>query len=190
LGARRPFFRFDVEEGQQRILDESARSLDGRALFVYAAPVFGESSRLFHLQRIGGLVEHSTFPDVRVLTGHRAWYYNEPGANGVVNQDFEPVAGQTLEQRVAALLADAAETPLGTPSENLQRLAESLRTTVVEAGTDEVSPRTAYLADDWRAIDSYAEQYDLPGAARAFMQVTAFVNRMNLQWLVVGSLAA
>ena len=185
LGSARPFYRFDVDAEQQRVLDAAAGALTGRALFVYAAPVFSESAKLFLLQQQGQLVENSTFPDIRTLSGHRAWYYNEPGATGVVNQDYEFSEAPPFTERVTALISSVADGATTPESENLMSLSRSLQSSMLQLDPDTGSVRTAYLIGDWRSIARYAERYDLPPAGRAFLEVHAFARRLNMEWFAV-----
>jgi hypothetical protein len=191
LGSSRPFYRFVVDSTQQQALSTAATALANRALFTYAAPVFFESRRLFFLQQIGQLVENSTFPDVRTLVGHHAWYYNSPGSTGVVNQDFERVESPSLLERIALLRRESGvDERERTASDNLVDLAAALRRAASDVGETVASARGAYLADDWRDIDRFAEQNELPQASRAFLEVDAFTRRFGVEWLVIADGAA
>jgi hypothetical protein len=185
LGTRRPYFRFSLSTDQQKTLEAAARRASGKALFIYAAPVFGKSRELFLNMGAGTLVQNSTFPDVLSLKGHGAWYYNEPGAHGVPNPDFEAVRLPTFEQQLTRLVAE-----LGPPEEvvspgaALQTLRDQLQDAVREAEAT-AEPRGAFLLDEWRDLDVFATRVDLPPAVVSFLAVDAFAAHFNLLWLTV-----
>ena len=187
LGTNRPFFRIDIDDAQQATLDRAAAALAGRALFIYAAPVFGTARELFSLMMQGRLVENSTFPGVGALSGHRAWYYSEPGAVGLANPDYERIELPSLADRVRDLRRESGRTELGAaPSDQLASLSRAIRGAVQGAfETAEADPRAAYLAQDWQDIASYTERFEVPPAGRAFLEVMAFGHRYNLEWFTV-----
>jgi hypothetical protein len=167
------------------LLHQSATALENRAVFVYAAPVFAEARKLFHLQLSGKLPENSTFPEVRALTGHKSWYYNQSGATGIVNQDFDFVQGPSLAERILSLKQDHAEIEDVSPSQHLSSLASDLRDVALDQPYEGSAVRSAYIATDLQNIESYAERYEVPAAGRDFLRVTAITRRLNLEWYVV-----
>ncbi len=86
---RVPYFKFPTTTDQQSVLEAAAKKLKRRALFTYAAPVFHKSQDLFRHMTLGTVAGNSSFPDVMSLAGHGAWYYNQPGAVGLANPDFD-----------------------------------------------------------------------------------------------------
>jgi hypothetical protein len=187
LGSRTPYFKMTLVSDQQRTLEASAEKLQGRALFVYAAAAFWESQDLFRHGTQSSLVAHSTFPEVMNLKGHSAWYYNRPGAYGVVNRGFEsrelpPL--ETLIERLVAENANASEERL-TPSLALEELFKELQIVIRETEGVNDRARSSYLADEWRQIASISEQLELPTALTSFLGIAAFAERFNLIWLTV-----
>jgi hypothetical protein len=85
------YWRFKIEEHQQRALARVARTLQKRALVVYAAPAFHRHEDLLGHTLKGTLVKHSTFPSIAALAGHSAWNYDRPGAVGIANADPTPI---------------------------------------------------------------------------------------------------
>jgi len=189
LGSKRPFYRFEIDEEQQGVLEATARILSDRALFIYAAPVFGTTQALFSHMTDGTIVEQSTFPNVLTLATHKAWYYNEPGAAGVPNPDYERVELPTLSERLDRLLREHGNQQTSS-SEELVMLSSTINKAVLSDIPVTVSGRRAHLAEDWRRIARYAEQVELPRAATAFLEIDAFARRFNLEWFVVGTRAA
>lgn len=187
LGSHRPFFKFRVDDEQQKCLEATANLLHDRALVVYAAPVFGTSRELFGHTTSGTVVLNSTFPDIASLSGHSAWYYNQAGATGVVNQGYEAVQLPPLSDRMNTLRSRveiAAEA--NTPSTQLPSLAAALRSVIREAAGLAEPPRAAYLSQEWDRIAAFTEATDAPPVVTAFLQVDAFARFYNLLWLALG----
>lgn len=187
LGIRKPYFRFAIESDQQRVLEAAARRLRKRALFVYAAPVFSKSQELFAHTVKGTIVERSTFPDVLSLAGHRAWFYNEPGASGVVNQGFEALRLPEMHQQISSLVEQQGDRNEATqsPSDALVELRKELEAVVTESAETADQVRSAYLTEEWRRIASFSETTKAPQAVIAFLGVQAFALYFNLTWLTV-----
>jgi len=187
LSTGKPCFRFSIASDQQSALEAAARRLRNRALFVYAAPVFSKSRELFAYTTRGTMVENSTFPDVLSLAGHKAWYYNEPGASGVVNQGYESLRLPGLDQQIASLLerqGDQSEASLS-PSDALVQLRQELEVVVTQTAEVVDKARSAYLADEWRRIESFGESTEAPRALIAFLGIEAFALHFNLAWLTI-----
>jgi hypothetical protein len=137
----------------------------------------------------GTIVQHSTFPDVLGLVGHGAWYYNEPGSHGAANPDSERLQFPALDERIASLIesaSDRAEADAdASPSAALASLRREIQAVVSEGDGVADSPRAAYLAEEWRAIDRFAQSVDAPPALTSFLGVEAFVAHFNLVWLAI-----
>lgn len=189
LGSARPYFRISIESDQQRTLESAAKKLKGRALFTYAAPVFGTSRELFRHISVGSMVEHSTFPDVALLAGQHACYYNKPGAGGVPNRSFEPSEMLPFEARIAALIREHGDQSeeVQHPSAALAELFRDLQALITERAStgDEEQVRAAYLVDEWRRISALADEFVAPPALLSFLGIDAFSRYFNLLWLTI-----
>lgn len=168
-------------------LEAAAAKLQGRALFTYAAPVFGRSQELFKHMTLGSIVQNSTFPDVLSLKKHKAWYYNQPGAVGVVNQDFELLQVEPLESRIEGLVGEyrnQTEENLS-PSAALADLLRELQALIRETESLVNQPRAAFLTEEWRRLTVLNETTDAPAALFSFLGVEAFCLYFNLMWLTI-----
>jgi hypothetical protein len=186
LGNHRPFFRFGIDTDQQRTLEAAAHRLRKKALFLYASPAFATSKELFRHMTAASLVQHSTFPDVASLAGHRAWYYNRPGSVGIANQDYESLELPSLDAHIASLLQQADVPIDATPSTGLAQLLTDLKAIILESSDLADEPRVAYLAEEWRRQEALADTPGVPPAVVAFLGVEAFVGFLNLSWLTIG----
>lgn len=182
LGTTRPFYRFHITPHQQRHLFAAADRLRDRALFVYAAPVFGTARELFLHMTQGSIADASTFPDVITMEGHSRWYYNSPGAAGIPNQGNDRVDLGSLEERITAMASDLL---------NEESFAEGNLAALVEGisglFTDDlaVEPRVAYLAQQWREIGIFVEENELPTIVGDYLRVATFSRHFNVRWLTV-----
>lgn len=187
LGRARPFFRFLIESDQQRTLEAAAELLRGRALFTYAAPVFARSQDLFRHMTLGTVIQNTTFPDVISLAGHHAWYYNHPGAAGVLNQGFEPVELPSLAASIDQLVGehlDQTEEILS-PSAALDELLRGLHAIVNRVGAEGDQPRAAYLTQEWERIALLAREIEAPPVLFSFLGIEAFAVYFNLIWVTI-----
>lgn len=189
LGPTRPFFRISIESDQQSTLEAAAQKLKGRALFTYAAPVFGTSRELFRYMTAGSMVTHSTFPDVAELAGQHAWFYNQPGAVGVPNRAFEPTRMSPIEERIAGVIEEYSNQTeeVLSPSASLAELYHDLQTLITEVTSagDEEQIRAGYLVQEWGRISALAEEFDVPPALLSFLGINAFSAYFNLLWLTI-----
>ena len=126
-----PLWAFRTKEQQQRLLMLLASRTGRRAHVAYAAPVFHTNADLFRHTRLRSVVANSTFPSVRSLQDHEAWYYREPGATGVANPDPESIHEQPLLARLEAL-ADEAPTSEGSDLMAFDELARNVFEAVSE----------------------------------------------------------
>ena len=187
LGRARPFFRFLIESDQQLTLEAAADSLTGKALFTYAAPVFARSQDLFRHVINGTVIQNTTFPDVVSLAKHHAWYYNRPGAVGILNQGFEPFELPSLESSIERLVRehlDQTEETLS-PSDALGELHQGLHEIVRRVGAEGGQPRAAYLTQEWERIALLAKEIEAPSVLFSFLGIEAFAVYFNLMWLTI-----
>jgi hypothetical protein len=135
----------------------------------------------------GTVIQNTTFPDVVSLAGHHAWYYNHPGAVGVVNQGFEPVELPSLEAGIERLVRehlDQTEETLS-PSAALGELLRGLHAIVQRAGAEGDQPRAAYLNQEWERIALLAREIEAPPVLFSFLGIEAFAVYFNLIWLAI-----
>jgi hypothetical protein len=178
-----PLWAFRVTPHQQRLLEVLANKTTGRAHVAYASAAFHTNSALFTHTKYRTIVENSTFPPVEVLAGHEAWYYQNPGAQGVANPNPESVERQPLLERVR-ILARESEIDRGGDLAWLDLLAAGV---IDAAGAleDAVDSITAQFFDDLQTLERLSEDYDLQPSLRAYAQVMLFTTRFDLSWLVV-----
>lgn len=184
LGA--PLWAFRISEDQQHLLEVLAATIGGKAHVAYAAAVFHTNSELFSHTKRRTIVQNSTFPSVDALSGHEAWYYRTPGAQGAANPNPESIEEPSLLERVRALADEAGArergdlTWLDTLARGVIESAESAERSLAGVG--------AHFFDDLQTLDRLAEQNHVPSTMLAFAQINLFTIRFDLNWIVVADM--
>jgi hypothetical protein len=178
-----PLWAFRVTEDQQHLLEVLAATIQGKAHVAYAAAVFHTNSSLFTHTKRRTIVQNSTFPSVDVLSGHEAWYYQSPGAQGAANPNPESIEEPSLLERVRSRAREAGALEGG----DLTWLDTLARGVIESAGSAERSLEGvgAHFFDDLQTLGRIAEQNDVPPTMLAFAQVNLFTTRFDLNWLGV-----
>jgi len=188
LWSPRPCWRFDIQTDQQEALAKIVERVGNRAIAVYAAPVFHRWLELNGHTSRGSILSHCTFPLVKQLSGHSAWYYSEPGGSGIANPDPTPIEGQLLESMLRGAISNTDSPSNETPSSQLEALSNLLFRAIAEDIPDE-NPRKAIFFERVRQIRPLLEEFDnLPESTYHFLQINAFAEAFSLDWYVVGKI--
>ena len=181
-----PLWSFRITPQQQQRLEVLAETLKGKAHVSYAAAAFNTYSALFCHTTYRTIVENSTFPSVEKLKGHGAWYYHAPGAQGAANPDPEAIEEPTLLNR----LRDLARTGDAYEDGDLSWVDDTARGVISALARDEraFDGLTAHFFDDLQTLDRLAERFELRPSLVAYAQVSLFVTRFNLSWLVMADM--
>ncbi|MCG9710971.1 hypothetical protein L1D46_19570 [Pseudoalteromonas sp. Isolate3] len=83
------YWRFDITDHQQEILEKVSQNLRRRALVVYASPAFHTLDELYNHTEAQAIVENTSFVKVERLHNHKQWNYYQPGTNGVAHSEPE-----------------------------------------------------------------------------------------------------
>lgn len=178
-----PLWSFRVTKEQQRLLEVLAATTKGKAHVSYASAAFHTNSELFTHTKRRTVVQNSTFPSVDALSGHDAWYYKTPGAQGAANPNPQSIEEASLLDRVRRLARQDGAFERG----DLTWLDALAREVIACAGTAErgLEGVTAHFFDDLQTLDRLAERNDLPLSLLAYAQINLFTIRFDLGWLVV-----
>jgi len=178
-----PLWSFHISEDQQRVLEVLAATIKDRAHVAYAAAAFHTNSALFTHTKRRTVVQNSTFPSVDALSGHEAWYYRIPGAQGAANPNPEGIEELPLLPRVRVLARETGALESG----DLTWLDTLARQVIASAGRAErtLDGAAAHFFDDLQTLERLAEQNDVPPTMLAFTQINLFTIRFDLNWLVV-----
>jgi len=135
---------------------------------------------------MGSIIEHSSFPDAVTMHGHDAWWYNEPGAVGFANPDFESFEGPGLLARIERLVARHSDEKDQGAEGNLRSLSMEIEHTLEELDTGE-DPRRAEYFSQIRELERELEAYEVvQEPIRRLFGMFTFVSVYNLEWYVIG----
>ncbi len=93
-GFKSKYWRFQITEHQQEILEKVSQNLRRRALVVYASPAFHTLDSLYDYTEAQTIVENSNFVKVERLHNHKKWNYYQPGTSGVALSEPEFIKGE------------------------------------------------------------------------------------------------
>lgn len=182
---RAPLWRIDFVSHQQAALERVARSLGDRALVCYAAPAFHRLSQLYAHTRQGSIIENSSFPEAASMSGHTAWWYNQPGAVGLANPEFKSFEGPGLLTRLKQFSSKQDGRADQGAVEHLGFLANEIERGMGEPHAEEDARRAEYFSQI-KALSRDAEEYEMIGdPLYQFLRVLVFVSTYNLEWYAV-----
>lgn len=187
LGLVSPYWRFEITPHQQIALEKLDVNLKGRAIVCYACPAFHREATLHKWTVEPQMVENSTFPAVRKLTGHSAWNFSVPGTFGVANTEPSKIEARPLREQLGVLLNQRNVSDIGV-REELSELAEAVKS-AVKSDSDDASFLQARFAEGVRDIRKIAEDYGVTDGLDEFVSfstVRLFAALHRLNWLVVG----
>ncbi len=186
LGFSGPTWSFRLKPKQQKALDLLAKTTAGRALVAYAGPVFHTRRQLLAHTKARSMVANSTFPSAARLTGHTAWYYQRPGANGIANPEPEVIEETPVEVRLRELVAPRVP-------ENVD-LAEELgfldRALVNSVEAASASVEVVAFFRQRLLLERFAEGLALDPATYHYLLVLHSVEMVGLSWWVAGERGA
>lgn len=180
---RAPMWSFRLTGHQQKLLQVLAEKTRGRAHVAYAAPAFHTNSALFTCTKRRTIVQNSTFPSVSVLTGHEAWYYRTPGAQGVANPNPESFEEPALLERIRGLSRESETYERG----DIRWLDLLARNVIESASAAEGAGEgiAVHFFDELHTLERLSETYGLPRSLLAYAQINLFALRFDLSWLVL-----
>ncbi len=88
-GFKSKYWRFQITEHQQEILEKVSKNLNRKALIVYASPAFHTLDDLYDYTEAQTVVENTSFVKVERLHNHKKWNYFQSGTNGVAHSEPE-----------------------------------------------------------------------------------------------------
>lgn len=81
----KPYYRFEIENSQQSVLEKLETSLTGFAAVRYAAPCFHLAQDLYNHIVNQQCLENTGFVQPSNLSNHKYWTYTKPGTSGYAN---------------------------------------------------------------------------------------------------------
>lgn len=179
------YWKFEIDQHQQGVLERLSKRVGNKALIAYAAAAFDQHNELYRHTRKGSIAENSTFPNVDKLMNHSAWYYQSPGANadGVASSTPTRIREPPLSERIDAAI-DASRDEGGPHrwEEHLSLLASAVETVLEEEDLEETAQRARYF-DFMRRFRNRFENKE--GPIQSFVRIVTFVIVYDLSWFVL-----
>lgn len=180
-------WHFDMDLVQQDALVKVAERIGDRGVVAYAGPAFHRISELNAHTLRGSIVAHSTFPLVRNVIGHTAWFYSRPGGDGVANPDPSGIEGVGLEDLLADYVRRVPVDLEHTASLELGALSGEI-SAALRADVSEGHPRAALYFERVREAARISEEFNEIGdSLRSFLEVMAFSSAFNVEWYAVSA---
>lgn len=182
-GIRGPFWRFYTRQHQQEILERISRTLNRKALVVYASPAFDTLDLLYEHTQKQTIVENSTFVKVEKMAGHHEWNYDKPGTRGLAQSEPEFIEDRPFKELLVSL--SEYYNPQSNLEENLMYLHKITFSTCQELSSS--NPLARHVVKINERLTAIFRQSQLENIAVAsFVNLTATFSTLGVSWLTVG----
>ena len=173
-----PCLSFDIYKKQQLILEKVAKTLNHKALVIYASASFTTFNEYWQFLDEKKLVENCSYVKVEKMINHKKWNYDSPGTNGVATSKLEWISEGSLYD----LLAKAHEQhdEKINAKNSLHQLSKDLMTICNELKED------SFIARKSIEQINYIKEYDkLPEYLMDYLISNIVFNNIGLQWFVI-----
>jgi hypothetical protein len=197
FGLHERFYRFEIHEGQARVLLDLQDRFSDKASVCFAAGRFHERQHFYTLKVRSEVAENSVFlpiEDVRndlrfelgQLSSHY-WTYDLTGANGLLCSDARPVEGVPF-RGLKQSLRERATAPRQPLEAHVASLTEGLRDwghESVETHRDALArePEIAMPSPEYVA-ETDLTHFAVPAKARAAVEVHQALDAFGLGWFL------
>ena len=179
-GFRSIYWRFEITEHQQEILEKVSQNLRRRALVVYASPAFHTLDNLYDYTEAQTIVENTSFVKVERLHNHKQWNYYQSGTSGVAHSEPEYIEDVPFY----SMIEQAREISQKNDdfSENLRFLHNMTIESCLEI--QEHNPIAKYYLRLHGRLMRMNELYELEETIH-YVAFNLFCNIAKLKWLIV-----
>lgn len=196
-------YSFEINQRQQRILEQLNNKLRNRALLVYAAPAFGTHEELYRYTRGKNIICNTSFPKINDLSGHSSWYYCD-ATSGIACSEPEEEGTLSIFELIDefVLMSDYAQKIGGADDfyssayENLSFLSHTIVKTLKENFNEDAQVQFFFSQlkeiEDfyYRDLHFIYHHYILNdnvfiSAIQYFMEVAIFCDVFNLDWFAL-----
>ena len=147
---RCPYYRYDIDIHQQKILRQIEQRFNEQVIVVYASPAFHTIKQLFDYFCKGKLIENSNYVKPSTLDSHQRWTYTNSGTEGLAFSEPERKESIKLMSYINFVKEKIREFKIESNSQFISKtsslLVESIR-------------NTEYIS---KAFDRIVEQIVLP----------------------------
>jgi hypothetical protein len=178
------YWRFHLDDNQQRLLERLSKKVGRRAVVCYACPAMNKWDELDKSIGDGSLAERCTYVVATQLAGHRTWCFDRPGAVGVACSEPVFVRGVPFLEMIASI---APQTSVREPdperaANELMALAANIDE-VVRQEAEEHNPLAQAIL---RRLGQLAQPSQASGPSAAFIHIALTVEYAGCHWYAVG----
>jgi len=179
-GFRSIYWRFEITEHQQEILEKVSQNLRRRALVVYASPAFHTLDNLYDYTEAQAIVENTSFVKVERLHNHKQWNYYQSGASGVAHSEPEYIEDVPFY----SMIEQARE--ISQKNDDFSENLRFLHNMTIEACQEiqEHNPIAKYYLRLHGRLMRMNELYELEETIH-YVAFNLFCNITKLKWLIV-----
>lgn len=188
-GYNKRCFKFTTFIPQQKMLERLDNKLSGRALVIYASPVFSTHQELFKYTANSNIIEHTIFPLVNDLIGHQSWIYDSAYC-GIGCSEPEEKSTLDIKQHINNFIERRNEvrsekiTNENSLSILLYSIEESLQG-VYDIRASEYFNRKEEIQRKFKIYKSDEENYFSRNLI-TYILINEFCDIYNLEWFVLG----
>lgn len=179
-GFRSKYWRFQITEHQQEILEKVSRNLQRRALVIYASPAFHTLDNLYDYTEAQTIVENTNFVKVERLCNHKKWSYSQSGTSGVAHSEPEFIEDISFDLMLEQAREEKQEN--GGFSENLRFLHEVALDVCREVQAH--NPVAKYYLRLHGRLMRMGELFELEETSD-YVAFNMFCNIAKLKWFIV-----
>ncbi len=180
-------YSFEINQRQQKILERLDKKLHHRALLVYAAPVFGTYEELYKFTHEEKMIENTSFPKVRTLSGHSHWYYCN-AQNGIAHSEPEEEDTISIYELIEIFRQEYSKEGNGNYDSNIEDLSQTIIDVLREfEGDIQVKYFYSQIQNMQRIYEYWqyrTNEMDYR-TVTSFLTVTVFCDIFNLDWFVL-----
>lgn len=178
LGLNSPYWRFEIKEHQQELLNKLKIKLGNRVFVAYACAAFDKLTELYSFTENGTLIENSTFVKIERLNSHHKWIYDKGGSEGFAMSKPEFIREEeSLFQEINSKVK-SFEIENDNPSENLQFISKVI-IEICEESKDSI------IAKEILKRYSQNSNFFSSNYLGAYINIRNFSVLTNCSWLVL-----
>lgn len=179
-GFRSIYWRFEITEHQQEILEKVSQNLRRRALVVYASPAFHTLDNLYDYTEAQTIVENTSFVKVERLHNHKQWNYYQSGTSGVAHSEPEYIEDEPFY----SMIEQARK--ISQKNEDFSENLRFLHNMTIESCQEiqEHNPIAKYYLRLHGRLMRMNELYELEETIH-YVAFNLFCNIAKLKWLIV-----
>ncbi|WP_068310485.1 hypothetical protein [Polycladidibacter hongkongensis] len=95
---KKPYFRYNITEHQQKTLEKLEIKSQGRAAVLYASPAFWDTSTLWKHVKKRKVIKNSNIVRAGQLQGHSKYTYSSAGSLGIGHSEPEHIESISFEE--------------------------------------------------------------------------------------------